>query len=282
MLALGRYRLAALETGSFALDGGAVFGVVPRLLWERQYQPDSRHRVRLAVRSLLVVDTRSERRILVDDGLGDRWDPERADRYAVENRGVEAALAAQGLAPADLTDVVLTHLHFDHAGGTVRRGPGGRSELAFPRATYHLQRRNWQWAHAPSERDGQSHIPEDFELLKHSNRLHLLEGETELFPGLELVVSEGHTVGQQLPRIRGDGTHLVCCGDLIPTRAHLRPAWIMAYDLHPMTTLEEKKVLVAQALEEGGILFFAHDPQVPAGRLGEKDGEPVFLEAVAL
>ena len=282
MLSLGRYRLAALETGSFALDGGAVFGIVPRPLWERQLRPDSRHRVHLAVRSLLVVDTRSERRILVDDGLGDRWSPALADRYAVENRGVEAALARHGLTPADVTDVILTHLHFDHAGGTVRRGPAGRLELAFPRATYHLQRRNWQWAHAPSDRDRQSHVPEDFELLKHSNRLHLLEGEAELFPDLELVVSEGHTVAQQLPRVRGDGTHLVCCADLIPTRAHLSPAWIMAYDLYPMTTLEEKKVLVAQALEEDGILFFSHDPLVPAGRLGEKDGRPIFREAVEL
>lgn len=282
MLPLGRYRLAALETGSFALDGGAVFGVVPRLMWERRHRPDSRHRVRLAVRSLLVLDTLSERRILVDDGLGDGWNPARARRYALESRGVEAGLAAHGLSPADVTDVILTHLHFSHAGGTVRRGAGGRPELAFPRATHHLQRRNWQWAHAPSERDRRSYFPGDFEILRHSNRLHLLEGETELFPDLELVVSEGHTVGQQLPRIRGDGAHLVCCGDLIPTRAHLPPAWIMAYDLHPMTTLEEKKVLVAQALEEDGILFFAHDPEVAAGRLGEKDGQPVFREAVAL
>ncbi len=282
MLPLGRYRLAALETGSFALDGGALFGLVPRPLWERRHRPDSRHRVHLAVRSLLILDTLGERRILVDVGLGDRWDPRRADRYAVESRGAEAGLAAHGLSPADVTDVVLTHLHLDHAGGAVRRGASGRLELAFPRATHHLQRRAWQWAHAPSERDRRSYLPGDFDLLQHSNRLHLLEGETELFPDLELVVSEGHTVGQQLPRIRGDGTHLVCCGDLIPTRTHLAPAWIMAYDLHPMTTLEEKKVLVAQALEEDGILFFAHDPEVAAGRLGEKDGEPVFRQAVAL
>ncbi len=281
MLALGRYRLASLATGSFALDGGAVFGAVPRLEWERRHPPDQRHRVRLAARSLLILDTASERRILVDAGLGDRWDPERADRFGVENRSVEAALTAHRLTPGDVTDVILTPLHPSHAGGTVRRGASG-PELAFPRATHHLQRRHWQWAHAPSERDRDGYRPEDFEVLHHSNRLHLLEGETELFPDLELVVSEGHTAGQQLPRIRGGGTHLVCCGDLIPTRAHLPPTWIMASDLHPMTTLEEKKVLVAQALEEDGILFFSHDPEVAAGRLGEKDGQPVFREAVAL
>jgi glyoxylase-like metal-dependent hydrolase (beta-lactamase superfamily II) len=282
MLALGRYRLAALETGSFAPDGGALFGAVPRPEWERRHRPDARHRVRLAARSLLVLDTRSQRRILVDDGPGSRWGPERAERWAVEGRNPEPALVAHGLAPADVTDVILTHLHPSHAGGTVRLGAGGRLELTFPRATHHLQRRHWQWAHAPSERDRDAYLAEDLEILHHSNRLHLVEGETELFPDLELVVSEGHTAGQQLPRVRGDGTHLVCCGDLVPTRAHLPPTWIAAWDLHPMTALEEKKVLVAQALEEDGILFFSHDPEVAAGRLGEKEGQPVFREAVAL
>ncbi len=282
MLTLGRYRLAALETGSFAPDGGALFGAVPRPEWEPGHRPDARHRVRLAARSLLVLDTRSSRRILVDDGLGSRWGRERADRWAVEGRDLAAALAAHGLAPGDVTDVILTHLHPSHAGGTVRLGAGGRPELTFPRATHYLQRRHWQWAQSPSERDRDGYLPEDLELLHHSNRLQLLDGETELLPDLELVVSEGHTAGQQLPRVRGDGTHLVCCSDLIPTRAHLAPTWIAAWDLHPMTTLEEKKVLVAQALEEDGILFFSHDPEVAAGRLGEKEGHPVFREAVAL
>ena len=282
MLSLGRYRLASLETGSFSLDGGTLFGAVPRTVWEQHARPDARNRVRLAVRSLLAIDTRSERRILVDDGLGDGWDAERADSWALQSRGVAPALAELGLTPADVTDVVLTHLHFTHAGGTVRRGPDGRPVLAFPRATYHVQRRNWQWAHAPSERDRACYLAGDFELLRHSNQLHLLEGETELFPDLELVVSEGHTVGQQLPRIRGDGTHLVCGGDLVPLRAHLKPSWIMACDLHPLTTLEEKRVLVAQALEEDGILLFGHDPEVVAGRLSEKNGEPLLREAVAL
>lgn len=284
MLTLGRYRLASILDANFALDGGAMFGIVPRPLWEKQSPPDERNRIRLAVRCLLAFDDGAGRRILVDDGIGDKWDAKHTQIYAIDRSagGLDAGLAAAGLSRGDITDVILTHLHFSHARGTVRRGAGGRPELAFPRATHHLQRRNWQWAHASSERDRRSYLPGDFELLRHSNRLHLLEGETELFPDLELVVSEGHTVGQQLPRIRGDGTHLVCCGDLIPTRAHLPPAWIMAYDLHPMTTLEEKKVLVAQALEEDGILFFAHDPEVAAGRLGEKDGQPVFREAVAL
>jgi len=282
MLSLGRYRLASVLAGTFALDGGAMFGIVPRPLWEKQVPPDSRNRIRLAARCLLAVDSEGPRRILVDDGMGDKWDAKRADIYAVEGRDLDAELARHGVARQDVTDVILTHLHFDHAGGTTRRGAGGRLELAFPNATYHLQRRNWQWAHAPSERDAGSFLAENFEALQHSNRLHLLDGEAELFPGLELIVSEGHTVGQQLPRVHGDGTHLTFCGDVIPTRAHIRVSWVMAYDLQPLTTVEEKKVLLAQALEDDGILFFEHDPDVAACRLGEKEGQPVFREAVEL
>jgi glyoxylase-like metal-dependent hydrolase (beta-lactamase superfamily II) len=284
MLALGRWRLAALLDGTFAVDGGAIFGVVPRALWERELAPDARNRVRLASRCLLAVDAESERRVLVDAGLGEAWDAKRRERFGVDRTGggVDAALAAHGLARGDLTDVVLTHLHVDHAGGTVRRGAGGRLELAFPRATHHVQRRAWGWAHAPSERDARAFLPETFQLLEHSGRLHLVDGEGELVPDLELIVSEGHTVGQQLPRFHGAGTHLTHCGDVIPTRAHLRTSWVMALDQHPLTTIEEKKVLLAQALEDDGALFFEHDPEVAACRLREEGGHPAFREAVAL
>jgi glyoxylase-like metal-dependent hydrolase (beta-lactamase superfamily II) len=193
-----------------------------------------------------------------------------------------AGLAAQGLGAGDVTDVVLTHLHLDHAGGLVRWAPDGRPEAAFPRATIHVQRRHWAWAQAPSEHDAQSFRPEPLALLAHSSHLHLVEGEQELLPGLDLVVSEGHTTAQQLPRFRGEGRHLTCCADVIPTAAHLRPAWGMAFDLRPLTTVEEKKVLLAEALEEDGILFFSHDPAVAACRLAERDGWPAFREAVEL
>jgi glyoxylase-like metal-dependent hydrolase (beta-lactamase superfamily II) len=261
-----------------------MFGIVPRALWERQFAPDARNRIRLAARCLLAVDERSGRRVLVDDGMGDKWDAKRRDIYAVERPagGIEAALRAHGLGREDVTDVVLTHLHFDHAGGTTRRGASGALELTFPRATYHVQRRNWQWAHAPSERDAGSFLTENFAVLEGCGRLHLVEGEGELFPGLELIVSEGHTVAQQLPRFHGDGRHLTYCGDLVPTRAHLKLPWVMAYDHHPLVTIEEKKVLLAQALEDDGILFFEHDPDVAACRLREEDGAAAFAEAVEL
>ncbi|HYG66268.1 MAG TPA: MBL fold metallo-hydrolase [Anaeromyxobacteraceae bacterium] len=284
MLTLGRWELASALDGWFALDGGAMFGVVPRPLWEKAFAPDARNRIRLAARCLVARDRDAKRVVLVDDGIGAKWDAKSVDRYAIDRSagGVDAALARLGIGRDDVTDVVLSHLHFDHAGGTTRRGPDGGVALAFPRATFHLQRRHWTWAHAPTEKDRGSFVAEDFELLAHSNRLHLVEGEAALFPDFQLVLSDGHTVGQQLPRFRGGDTHLTFCGDAIPTHAHLRPSWVMAYDLHPVTTIDDKKVLMAEALEEDGILFFPHDPVMAACRLREERGEPVFREEVAL
>jgi glyoxylase-like metal-dependent hydrolase (beta-lactamase superfamily II) len=281
---LGRYELHAVRDGTFSLDGGAMFGVVPRPLWERKIAPDARNRIPLAARCLLAVDRDARRVILVDDGMGDKWDAKRVEIYGIDKSGGDLAqgLRRLGFAPEDVTDVVLTHLHFDHAGGTTRRGPGGETTLAFPRAVHHLQRRNWQWAHGPTEKDTGSFLAENFGPLQHSNQLHLVDGSAELFPDVELIVSEGHTVGQQLPRFHDGATHLTFCGDVIPTSAHLKPSWVMAYDLHPLTTIEEKKVLVAEALEDDGILFFEHDPAIAACRLEERDGQPSFRVAVEL
>jgi glyoxylase-like metal-dependent hydrolase (beta-lactamase superfamily II) len=281
---VGRYEIACVEAGTFALDGGAMFGIVPRPMWERLVPPDERHRIRLALRCLLAVDRAAGRVILVDDGVGTKWDARWRDRYGVDTSGggLEAALRRHGVAPGDVTDLVLTHLHFDHAGGTTRRDAAGGLELAFPRAVHHVQRRAWQWAHAPSEKDRGSFLPEDFERLTHSDRLHLLDGEEELFPDVELIVAEGHTAGQQLPRFHGGGSHLTFCGDVIPTHAHLKPSWVMAYDLDPVTAIEEKKVLLAEALEDDGILVFEHDAAMAGCRLREEEGRPVFREAVTL
>ncbi len=280
---LGRWELASVVDASFAIDGGAMFGIVPRTLWERRVAPDARNRIPLAARCLVAMDRDARRVVLVDDGLGDKWDAKRRDLYGMSGPGgLDAALARLGVRRDEVTDVVLTHLHIGHAGGTTRRAADGTIVLGFPRATVHLQRRAWQWAHAPSEKDAGSFLPEDFEALQHSDQLHLLDGEVQLFPDFEIIVSEGHSVGQQLPRFHGDGTHVTLCGDVIPTHAHLEPGWVTAYDLFPITTIEEKKVLLAEALEDDGVLVLEHDAQMVACRLVEKDGEPVFREAVEL
>jgi glyoxylase-like metal-dependent hydrolase (beta-lactamase superfamily II) len=281
VLKVGPYELHAIESGRFSLDGGAMFGIVPRPLWERPCPPDPQGRIELALRLLLVRGR--GRTWLVDTGIGDKFDPKSNSIYRIEGAMLpDEALRRAGFDPADVTDVLLTHLHFDHAGGTTRIGPGGEPRLVFPRAVHHLQRRNWQWAHAPTEKDSGSFLAENYELLRHSNLLHLVDGTAELFPDVELIVSEGHTVGQQLPRFHEGTTHLTFCGDVIPTAAHLKPSWVMAYDLQPLTTIEEKKVLVAEALEDDGILFFEHDPSIAACRLEERDGQPAFRAEVVL
>lgn len=279
---LGRWELFTLVDARFALDGGAMFGIVPKPLWEKRIPADARNRIPLVARCLVARDGDAGRVVLVDDGMGEKWDPKARDIYAIDRAGlgVDAGLAAHGIAREEVTDVLLTHLHFDHAGGTTRRGAGGALELSFPRATYHLQRRNWQWAHGPSEKDRGSFLADDFELLGHTDQLHLVDGEAALFPDFALFVSDGHTVAQQLPRFLGDGRHVTFCGDVIPTHAHLRPSWVMGYDLQPVTTIEEKQVLLAEALEEDGVLVFEHDATMAACTLREEEGRPVFAAAV--
>lgn len=281
---VGRWEITSVVDAFFALDGGAMFGAVPRAVWERHAAPDAQNRIRLAARCLVARERDARRVVLVGSGLGDRRDAAWAERHALDRSGggLDAGLSRLGLGRADVTDVLLSHLHLVHAGGATRRAKGGALELAFPRATFHLQRRAWLHAHAPTEKDARSFSAEDLELLQHSNRLHLVEGEAELFPDVELIVAEGHTPGQQLPRFRGAGTHVTFCGDVIPTHVHLRPDWISAHDLFPVTTLEEKKVLVAEALEDGAVLAFEHDPVMAGCRLGEEEGRPVFREAVEL
>jgi glyoxylase-like metal-dependent hydrolase (beta-lactamase superfamily II) len=282
---VGRYEIATVVDAHFAVDGGALFGVVPRPVWERELPPDAANRVRLASRCLVAVDRAAGRVVVVGAGIGDRWEGRAAERLALDRTGggLDAGLARLGVGREDVTDLILTHLHSDHAGGIVRRGAGGALELAFPRARHHLQRRAWQLAQGPSEKETGLFRTEDFELLRHSNLLHLVEGDAALLPDVELVASEGHTAGLQLPRFHGDGTHLTWCGDVIPTHAHLRTAWVAAFDLLPVTTIEEKKVLLAEALEDDGVLVFEHDPAMAACRLREdEDGHPVFREAVEL
>lgn len=251
----------SLSDGTIALDGGAMFGVVPRTLWQRGLKADDKHRVHLAMRSWLVVD--GERRILVDDGAGDDWEALEADRFGLSLTAprLEASLAAVGLGPDDITDVVLTHLHFDHAGGTGTTQAGLKT-LRFPKATHWLQRAHWDWAHHPSDKDAGSFRRADLELLERSGKLELLDGPTELVPGFHLFLSDGHTRALQLVRLSDGGQNAFFVGDLIPTTAHLRPAWVAAYDLEPLKVIEEKKALLAKAFAQRAWLFFQHDPKV--------------------
>lgn len=276
-LALGPHTLDALETGTLALDGGAMFGVVPRALWARIFPPDEHNRIRLAMRSLLI--RTGGRVVLVDCGPGDQWTEKERRNYGFEDASrLDVELQRLGLGRSDVTDVILTHLHFDHCGGAVRLDEDGREVPAFPRATYHVQARNWSWARNPSDRDRASYRVQTFRALEHSGQLHLIDGEIELLPGIGLLMSEGHTPGLQMVRVSSGGSWLTYCADLLPTRAHLRPAWGMAYDLQPLVITEEKMALLAEAIEDEGILFLEHDPDVQACRVREENGEILFDE----
>jgi glyoxylase-like metal-dependent hydrolase (beta-lactamase superfamily II) len=278
-LKVGRFECHEIRDGTFALDGGAMFGVVPRVLWEKKHAPDAQNRIQLGLRCLLIVD--GKRKILVDCGIGKRWDQKQRDIYKMDHSQVDLDrdLARAKVKREEITDVVLTHLHFDHVGGLTREEMG-KTVMSFPAATYHLQRRNWVWAHHASDKDAGSFRAETYQALERSGRLHLLEGSAELCAGVDLFVSEGHTVGLQLVKVSDGDRTLVFCGDLVPTTAHLRAAWVMAYDLYPLTTIEEKRMLLAAAAEEGWILFFEHDPHVAACTVKEEQGEVVVNEVL--
>lgn len=280
-LRLGRFELHEIRDGTYALDGGAMFGVVPKPLWSKKHIPDERNRIQLALRCLLIRD--GKRRVLIDDGIGTQWDDKHRDMYGIDQSQyhLDLELERAGCARDEITDVVLTHLHFDHAGGTTRR-QDGKPVLSFPRATYHVQRRQWIWSHHPAEKDAGSFRIETFELLERSGRLHLLEGHTELFRGIKVFPSEGHTVGLQIVRLSDDDQSLVFCSDLIPTTSHFRPAWVMAYDLYPLAVIEEKKMLLAQAVEERSILVFEHDPRIAACTVKEHEGHVIADQVIAL
>ncbi len=257
-----------------------MFGIVPRPLWEKAHPPDERNRITLGLRCLLI--DAGDRKVLVDVGLGDKWSDKHRAMYAIDRSrfSVDADLARAGVTREAITDVVLSHLHFDHAGGTTRRDASGKLELAFPRATWHVQQRNWDWARKPSDRDAGSYLAENFALLEDSERLNLLDGEVEILPDVDVVLSEGHTPGLQLARVHDGERCVVYCADLVPTTAHLKPHWGMAYDLNPVTVVEEKKMLLAEAIEGRWILYFEHDPRVAACTVAERDGQVVVDEVI--
>ncbi|SHK96524.1 MBL fold metallo-hydrolase [Rhodothermus profundi] len=258
---IGSYTLYTVETGRFRLDGGAMFGIVPKPLWERYAPADERNRILLNMRCLLLEG--NNRLILIDNGIGDKLDEKFRDIYAVDHDYAELHRSLQrlGFSAADITDVILTHLHFDHCGGSTRR-VGDRLEVTFPNATFYVQRRHWEWARHPNLRERASFLPENLEPLEASGQLRLLEGPGEVLPGITVEVVNGHTEAQQIVRIDGPEGTLVFVADLIPTHVHLRPVWNMGYDIRPLVTLEEKLAFLERAEANGWHLFFEHDPEV--------------------
>jgi len=275
---VGRLRCHALEGGSQRLDGGAMFGVVPKPLWQRRIPADERNRIPLALRCLLV--EHHDGLVLVDTGLGNKEDDKFKDIYGVANEGkdgrtqLEDALAELGYAPADVRWVIDTHLHFDHAGGNTYRegvegggggeGDGGAIRVTFPRATYVVQKGELEFARHTNERTAASYLPGNFESVPFT----LIDGEAEPLPGIRCFPTPGHVPYHQSILVESGGERACFLADLVPTSAHLPLPWIMGYDLEPLVTLESKRRLYARAEGEGWLLLFEHDPAVVAGRLG--------------
>jgi len=268
---IGPYTIDPVETGRFALDGGAMFGVVPKPLWSRTNPADDRNRITLAARALLLRD--GKRTILVDNGNGSKFTEKLRDIYRLDNSSSDlvASLASLGVSPEDVTDVILTHLHFDHAGGSTAISDG-RAVPAFPNAKYYVQREHWAQAMNPTPKDRASFFPDDYMPLKREGVLEFTDGEGELFPGVGVLVMNGHTAAQQLPLISDGTTTLLFCCDLFPTTAHIPLPYVMAYDLRPLTTMAEKESVLERADAGRWILFFEHDPETAACtvRRGEK------------
>lgn len=285
---IGRWEVNSLEFGHFRLDGGAMFGVVPRTLWEQVAAPDELNRIAMALRCLLVRDDAGHV-VLVDCGAGDKDSAAFRQIFALEDAGASIAekLGELGLTPDDVTHLVLSHLHFDHAGGATRRQADGTLVLTFPRALHVVQKAQWEWAQAPSVRDRASYLGDNLEPLAEA-RLQLVDGAAELLPGLRLWPVHGHTPGMQLVEVEGgpgpaspEGLGLIYCADLIPTAAHLPLPWVMGYDLHPLTVVEEKAALYQRVGQGSHWLVFEHDPAVAAARVDTTGKRPQMLEARA-
>jgi glyoxylase-like metal-dependent hydrolase (beta-lactamase superfamily II) len=278
---IGDYELHPIETGRFALDGGAMHGVVPKPLWEKTSPPDDRNRITLAARALLLKG--KERTILIDVGNGSKLNPKLAGIYRIDTSQSDlvSSLRRHGVTTDQVTDVILTHLHFDHAGGSTMLF-NGALRPTFPNARYYVQRAHWDAAQEPTERDRASFFPEDFLPLKEQGRLEFTDGEGEIFPGIRVRVLHGHTTALQCPIISGGGTTLFYSADLLPLASHVQLPWIMAYDLRPLVTLEEKRRLLADAVEGNWVLFFEHDPDVVAARVRRGDKGIVLGDAVTI
>jgi glyoxylase-like metal-dependent hydrolase (beta-lactamase superfamily II) len=272
---IGLYQIHSLETGRFGLDGGAMFGVVPKTLWSRTNPSDDKNRIQMAARVLLIAS--EERKILVDVGIGHKFPPKYQEIYHLDygQYSLRGSLAQHGISPEEITDVILTHCHFDHAGGSTEL-VGDTLKPTFPAATYYVQRSHWDWALRPSEKDHGSFLffNENVGPVEASGKLKILNGSCELFPGVRLVLANGHTPGLQMVKIQDQSTTLFYCGDLMPTSSHVRLPYIMAYDLHPLKTLEEKRFFLNEAWQEDWIIALEHDPQCEAIRV--KKGEKAF------
>lgn len=281
---LGRLRLHAIQAGGQRLDGGAMFGVVPKPLWERRIVADDRNRIQLGMRCLLVEHERGL--VLIDNGAGNKEAPKFHDIYGVENAGeggrtlLEDGLRTLGVRPEDVSLMIDTHLHFDHAGGNTWVDAGGVVRPTFPNARYVVQRGEYEWATHTNERTAASYFPHNFEPVVAAGLFDFATGEAEPWPGIRLLPTPGHTPHHQSILLESDGQKALYVADLMPTSAHVPLPWIMGYDVEPLRTLETKRTILRRAVDEDWLVIFEHDAATPYGRIA-RDGKGYGLSAGA-
>ena len=248
-----------IETGNLKLDGGAMFGVVPKTLWQKLYPCDENNLCNWAMRCLLIVD--EDRKILIDNGIGDKQDEKFLKHYYINgDNDLESSLAKYGFTPDDITDMILTHLHFDHCGGSIKYADNKKDfELAFKNANYWVSKKQYNWAVEPNHRENASYFKENILPIEESGHLKLIEKECEILPNISVKLFDGHTDGQVIPYINYHGKTIAFMADLLPATAHIPMPWIMAYDTRPLITLKDKERFYKDVLENDITLFFEHD-----------------------
>ena len=267
----GRWQIHAIQAGGQQLDGGAMFGVVPKTLWERRIAADSKNRIPMGMRCLLV--EHDDGLVLIDSGVGNKESAKFQEIYGIENDGLpgrtalEAGIMKAGFTPDDVSLVINTHLHFDHAGGNTWRDPAGDVRATFPNARYVVQRGEHTYALRPNERTSASYFPHNWEPIFKADRFDLIDGAQELRSGISVRMTPGHTPYHQSVVLHSGGETLCFLGDVVPTSHHLPLPWIMGYDVEPLVTLESKRVLLAEALANDWQLVFEHDASVGFGRV---------------
>lgn len=276
---IGQFEIFAPNTGMFKLDGGAMFGTVPKPMWSKAIPPDEQNRIPMALRVIILKDLKNKRNLIVDTGIGTKWSEKLIGIYAIDHSrdSLESALKGAGLTPEDVTDVILTHLHFDHTGGSTRYDSNKSLVPTFPKATYYIQKDNYDWATRPNSREAASYLPENFEPLNKLGQLKICDGIDAFekaihWPGISVRLSYGHTIGLQCPVIQLDDKTFFYPSDLMPTSAHIPVPWVMGYDIHVIKILDEKEEILKEAVQKNWIVVYEHDPVTPATTItkGEK------------
>ena len=260
---IGDYDLYSIETSEFSLDGGAMFGIVPKPIWEREAPSDALNRIDMVTRSLLLCS--DEKKILIDTGNGTKWEEKYRDIYNIDTSryNIESSLTKYGFSADDITDIINTHLHFDHAGGNTKIDDG-RIVPTFPNAKYWVTKEHWELANHPSQKDSGSFIEHDWKVLAENGMIETVNGNEPFIKGIDSYITQGHTAGLLHPMI-SDGTKTLFYGaDIFPLAAHISIPWVMAYDVQPVVTMKEKEILLPKMQDEEWILFLEHDPKIQA------------------